>query len=247
MLSYRRWLILFGASLLALSVILFEIHLFIFHDLHHILIYTIHDIAFLPVEVLLVSLVIHHMLEQRSLAEKLEKLNMVIGTFHSEVGISLLRFLYEHDTDRELIHSCLGLPSSWESSRVEDVRKKAEGLAFTTSVSDDDLRDLRSLLVAKEDFLIRILENPVMLEHESFSEVLRAVFHLTEELKYRKDCRDLPRTDLAHLTGDIRRVYKNTTLSWITYLGHLKVHYPYLYSLSARMNPFGDQDIIVRE
>jgi len=40
---------------------------------------------------------------------------------------------------------------------------------------------------------LRLLENPVLLEHESFTELLRSVFHLSEELEQRDDFGKLPR------------------------------------------------------
>ena len=55
-----------------------------------------------------------------------------------------------------------------------------------------DLVGLKSFLLAKRNFLLGLLENPNLLEHESFSELLWAVFHLTEELASRKDFKNLP-------------------------------------------------------
>ena len=47
----------------------------------------------------------------------------------------------------------------------------------------------------KRDFLLRLLENPNLLEHDSFANLLLAVFHLTEELAQRRDLDRLaPRT-----------------------------------------------------
>ena len=83
-----------------------------------------------------------------------------------------------------------------------------------------------------------MLENPTLLEHESFTELLRAVFHLLEELVNRDALSDLPDTDLDHLSGDIGRVYGLLVGEWLDYMHHLKNNYPYLFSLSMRMNPF---------
>jgi len=33
-------------------------------------------------------------------------------------------------------------------------------------------------------------------------------------------------------------VYRNLALQWLKYMEHLKVNYPYLFSLSLRTNPF---------
>ena len=83
-----------------------------------------------------------------------------------------------------------------------------------------------------------MLENPTLLEHESFTELLRAVFHLLEELVSRDTLSDLPDTDIDHLSGDIGRVYGLLVGEWLDYMQHLKNNYPYLFSLSMRTNPF---------
>ena len=92
-----------------------------------------------------------------------------------------------------------------------------------------------------EKHLLRLLENPNLLEHESFTELLRAVFHLAEELSYRNDFSKLPDTDYNHLAGDIKRSYTLLVRQWLDYMKYLNNNYPYLCSLAMRTNPF-DQD-----
>jgi len=92
-------------------------------------------------------------------------------------------------------------------------------------------------IVSKVDFLLRLLENPNLLEHESFTDLLWAVLHLEEELSYRKTLKELPNSDYAHLSGDIKRAYGLVISEWLTYVKHLKYNYPYLFSLAIRMNP----------
>jgi len=77
-----------------------------------------------------------------------------------------------------------------------------------------------------------------LLENEAFTELLRASFHLNDELLNRKDLKNLPASDLQHLGGDLKRVYALLVRHWLTYLKHLKENYPYLFSLAMRTNPF---------
>lgn len=101
-----------------------------------------------------------------------------------------------------------------------------------------NLAELRNFLVEKRDFLLRLLENPNLLEHESFTELLWAVSHLTEELIARADVSTLSNADYAHLSGDIKRAYLALIFEWLEYMRHLKDDYPYLFSFAVRMNPF---------
>jgi len=63
--KFGNWKILTGISLLVLSVFVYFFHYIILGNLHHIFIYPVGDIAFVFIEVLLVILVIHGLLEDR--------------------------------------------------------------------------------------------------------------------------------------------------------------------------------------
>ena len=47
----------------------------------------------------------------------------------------------------------------------------------------------------------------MVFEHESFTDLILALNHLTEELKARGDLTSLPPADVRHLTTDIKRGY----------------------------------------
>lgn len=248
MISNRNWLILFALSLCCSSFLLFLLHYIIFHDIHHILIYTIHDLAFLPLEVLLVTLILHQMLEYRAMKNKLNKLNMVIGVFFSEIGTPLLRYFSEHDRDHTEKITFFSSMKTWDTPQYQKKQKEIMSLPCSVTITCTELIPLRNLLVMKEELLVRMLENPVLLEHESFTDVLQAVFHLTEELKHRGECTNLPESDVDHVSGDINRAYSMMIPVWLSYLGYLKIHYPYLHSLAVRTNPFTEtEDVIIRE
>ena len=93
-------------------------------------------------------------------------------------------------------------------------------------------------MISKRQFLLALLGNPNLLEHEKFTELLWAVFHLTDELSHRKSMEHLPPSDYEHLSGDIRRAYSLLVREWLSHLEHLKASYPYLFSLAVRTNPF---------
>ena len=73
--------ILLGLLLILLSIIFYCLHFAVFRDAHHIFIYLVGDIAFVFIEVLLVTLIIHQLLSEREKQSMLKKLNMVIGSF----------------------------------------------------------------------------------------------------------------------------------------------------------------------
>ena len=235
------WEIRFGLFLVLLSALLYLLHYAIFRDSHHIFIFMLGEIAFVPIEVLLVALILHRLLDMREQRAMLNKLNMVIGAFFSEVGGELLTYFSECDIKLDKIRKELVITNEWSEQEFSALSKRLKNYDYRIDIQNVDLEHLRNSLIGHRNFLLRLLENPNLLEHESFTELLWAVFHLTEELSRRGDLRHLPDTDYEHLSGDMRRVYILLIHEWLDYMRHLKDNYPYLFSLAMRTNPF-DQD-----
>ena len=122
----------------------------------------------------MVTLIIHELLSRHKRSKRMQKLNMVVGAFFSEIGTSLLR----------------------------------------------------------------LMENPNLLEYERFTNLLMATFHLMEELVARAGNDALPESAVRHLSGDVDRVCGQLAGFWLDYMKYLKASYPYLFSLAVRMNPF---------
>ncbi len=232
------WFIRFGALLIALSAALYVLHYFIFYDAPYILDNLVIQIAFLPVSVLLVTLVLDGMLARREKSEKMKKLNMVIGAFFSEVGTPLVKALADYCTGDEELERMFATIGEWDKQQADSIRKSVADGKMRIECQHGDMSPLRDLLTQKRDFLLRLLENPNLLEHETFTNLLWAVFHLTEELVNRKETMSLPESDRKHLAGDIYRAYTHLLSEWLLYIDHLRKDYPYLFSLAVRMNPF---------
>jgi hypothetical protein len=235
------WQAGFALILLLLSVIAYFIHFAIFNDGRLILLYFLGDLAFVPIQVLLVTLVIHRMLQWRSKQNMLSKLNMVVGAFFSEVGTALMKSLAASDAGIEGARAKLGISADWSVKQFKAAAREWTGRKHDISPRPERLKAIDEFLRARVDFLLRLLENPNLLEHDQFTDLLWAVFHLSEELRYRPGFDALPASDLVHLAGDMKRAYSLLVVEWLAYLRHLKRDYPYLFSLAIRTNPFNPQ------
>jgi len=233
-----NWQILLGLSLIALSALVYFIHYLIFRDAHHIFLYLIGDIAFVFLEVLLVTLVLHQLLQYREKKVMLNKLNMVIGAFFSEVGGELLKIFADFDTKSFEMTQKLVITDESFKKDFSKICKNVKNHSYNIDSKKGDLENIKKFLKEKRQFLLNLLENPNLLEHESFTNLLWAVFHLTEELTHRRSLNELPENDYQHLAGDIKRAYHLLIVEWLYYMKHLKANYPYLFSLAARTNPF---------
>ena len=236
--------LLLAGLLIILSALVYFCHWLMFHDAHHIFIYLVGDIGFVFIEVLLVSLIIHRLLNEHQKNAILKKLNMVIGSFFSELGTPLLRdfTLFDQSTQAMTCHLCVD--GRWEAKQFSEAKTFLESHAFDINSKAGDLEGLKVFLVSKRDFLLRLLENPNLLEHDSFSELLLAVFHLVEELAHRDRFDNLSGADYNHLSGDIKRAYVLLLREWICHMRHLKDDYPYLFSLAVRTNPYNPNAVV---
>jgi hypothetical protein len=233
-----HWQIRLGIILIALSTIFYLIHYAIFRDARQIFLYLITDIAFVFIEVLLVTLIIHQVLNLREKRALMEKLNMVIGAFFSEVGTRLLGELAACDPEADQIRRELIVTGHWTKEQFGEAKRQIRGYEYKIDEHRGDLAAMRVTLIAQREFLLRLLENPNLLEHDTFTGLLMAVFHLTEELASRSDVRELSEADLLHIAGDMKRVYVLLTAEWLDYMKHLRENYPYLFSFAMRTNPF---------
>lgn len=223
--------------MLILSLTLYGLEYLLFGQIREIGFGFLGNLAFLPIYVLFVTFMIENILKQRDKDVLHQKMNMVIGVFFSEVGTPLLKDGFAFLVDKKGLTERVKISTQWSS---EDFRALALFLDSGEMKMESRLSDmgcLKGFLVARRNFMLGLLENPNLLEHDGFTELLWAVFHLLEELQAREKLAGLPEADMDHLSGDIRRAYTNLLKQWVVYLQHLKSDYPYLYSLAVRNNP----------
>jgi hypothetical protein len=238
MLRRFSFVIYLAIAFLVVSAIAYFIHYLIFRDIHHIFIFMVGDFAFLPLEVLLVVVIIERVLAYREKQSKLQKLNMVVGAFFSEIGNHLLNNLLKHFGNQSEISKHLNVKDSWTKKDFRRATDYAYRLHVELDCRKIDLVDLKAYLSQKRSFLLTLLENPSLLEHDRFTDLLWSVTHLDEELEARPSVTNLPDKDLKHIAGDIQRLYDHLASEWLDYIKHLKVKYPFLYSLILRTHPF---------
>jgi hypothetical protein len=181
---------------------------------------------------------IEYMIEDRERKQRFEKLNMIIGAFFSEIGINLLKKFSHCDPLVEEIRSGLIVTNVWSDEDFSQAYATLKHHSCKIRSQDFDLENLRDFLTQHRRFLLSLLENPQIIEHDSFIPLLQAIFHLTDELLARDQLTGLPLHDYDHLSVDINRVYATLITEWITYMKYLKQNYPYLFSLAMRRNPF---------
>ena len=233
--------------LLCASAVLYTLQLVLFDKPADTEFYLLQDFAFLPLQVALVTVVLGKVLGDREKRQRIEKLGMVISAFFSEAGLEILTTLACLAEEPESFRPALAFTADWSE---KDFRHAAFSIRHAKprfACRPEELAALRDLLTEKREFLLQMLENPTLMEHDSFTDMLLAVFHLTEELLAREDLSAVSGADAAHLSGDMERAFRTLAAQWLLHTRSLKNSYPYLFSLEARRNPFGAASAAVEE
>lgn len=236
----KTWQFRLGAALIALSTAGYVLQYAVFRDSHQLFVALLNDLSFVFLQVFVVTVVVHELLSRHEKQRRMEKLNMVVGAFFSEIGTELLRLFSDWDEDLGAIRQRLQVTILWTEEQFDSVAASMLHHEYRVAAEAVQPQLLRSLLGSKHDFLLRLMENPNLLEHERFTPLLMATFHLTEELLARRNPEALPQADIRHIAGDVDRVYGKLARFWLEYMKYLKSNYPYLFSLAVRMNPFDE-------
>ena len=179
---------------------------------------------------------------------------MILGVFFSEIGDELLETFTKINASSDEIIKNLENIENWSKKDYQNAYKHLEtkGVTFNPSIKEEEIpkyiNELKGVFDGKREFLVGLIENPNILEKDSFSNLILAIFHLEDELKYRIQPEEVDIADFRHIVGDIDRVYSKLTLEWLKYLEFLNKHYPYMSSIALRTNPFNpNKDIHVHD
>ncbi len=247
--EHKKWKIKFSLLMVVLIIIIYGSNYLVLGDGEHIISYVWTHLGFIPVDILVVAFLLEGIIERKEKEAILEKLDMLMSTFFSEVGNDLISQLSTANRHKA---STAGLKSikNWDD---EDYENKLEELKnspveFLADVAPENkeefLENLRELLANKREFIINLINNPNLLEKEEFTSLINAILHLDEELEHRKDLALVNDTDFGHLNGDMNRIYNILVHEWVYYLRYLNKHHPYMIALMIRTNPF-DEDASV--
>lgn len=221
------------------SVCIFALQYFIFHDPKDASFYLLQDLAFVPIQAIIVTLVLNKLIHVIEKENKLKKINVIISAFFSEAGTSILFAIAEHIENHSGFNEIIRI-SEHNKSNMKLIKKMVNEFNYEIIITPEKLDKLKAILTVKKSYMISMLENTNLLEHDSFTDMLWATFHVADELQTRENLRELTNSDITHLSTDILRAYKMIIIEWINYIKYLKKEYPFLYNLAIRKNPFND-------
>ncbi len=246
------WKAKFSIVMVLLIIIIYGSNYLVLGDAEHIISYIWTHLGFIPVDILIVAFLLDEIIERKEKEAMLEKLDMLMSTFFSEVGnelISQLSTANKYKTSTENLKSIKNWTEEDYDNKMAEIKNTS--IDFQADIPPEEreefLENLRTFLESKREFIINLMINPNLLEKEEFTGLITAILHLDEELEHRKELELVTDADFGHLNGDMQRVYDRLVHEWVYYLKYLYKHYPYMIALIVRTNPFDeDADVYVK-
>ena len=246
------WKAKFSILMVILIIIIYGSNYLVLGDAEHIISYIWTHLGFIPVDILIVAFLLDEIIERKEKEAMLEKLDMLMSTFFSELGndlIGQLSAVNKYNTDTQTLKSIKNWDEKDFDAKLDELKNAS--IDFQADIAPEEreefLENLRTLLVGKREFIINLINNPNLLEKEEFTGLINAILHLDEELEHRTDLALVNDADFGHLNGDMQRVYNKLVYEWVYYLRYLYKHHPYMIALIIRTNPFDeDADVYVK-
>lgn len=246
------WKAKFSILMVILIIIIYGSNYLVLGDAEHIISYIWTHLGFIPVDILIVAFLLDEIIERKEKEAMLEKLDMLMSTFFSELGndlIGQLSAVNKYNADTQTLKSIKNWDEKDFDAKLDELKNAS--IDFQADIAPEEreefLENLRTLLVGKREFIINLINNPNLLEKEEFTGLINAILHLDEELEHRTDLALVNDADFGHLNGDIQRVYNKLVYEWVYYLRYLYKHHPYMIALIIRTNPFDeDADVYVK-
>lgn len=205
-------------------------------DLAYISKYFYIHLAFLPIHALVLGLILDELIQLREKMERRKRLNMFLGIFYRQMGIDIMLNLLNLVSNRDELEEQMLVDKSWNARRFAKARRDLHGFKLKMEPNPRMLAALMDTLVSREQEIIAMTRNPLMLEFESLHHCLLSLFHLIEEYHFRGPMDKLRPEVLKHLAQDAGKALTNLATLWVAYLEHLKDEHPVLFGFQVGLH-----------
>lgn len=224
-----RYYFIISFILIALSSIMFFIHYLIFGQALNTAYYSLMNLCFIPINSLVVTIMLEKLIDYRAKKDRIEKINMLVGIFFTEVGGKLMHLIIDSDKDAK------NYITNFED--LNKIKKCLYEYNYKVDMNYIDLCAIKNILVEHNNLFVTLISNESILQHQIFTDLLMSVIHLRDEIIFMEKDKESG-FNTNHLENDVIRVYKNISIQWIFYLEYLSKSYPFLYNNAIRVNPF---------
>ena len=210
--------------LICTSCVLYVLHYLIFRDLHHIGIFFLHDLAGMPLEVILVTLFFDRIIEKAHEEESQSKLSIIETLFFNESGGNMLRYLSSFDPNFPLLSDILAVRMDWKSIDYQSAKIHLKEYSFHLDVEKVDFFGLHYHLDERHAYYRNILENPALTQSSEFTEMVMKIYLMWEELDCRTDLYNLDLHEKHYLGELLTEIYQELVEYWLDNAYNHSIH-----------------------
>ena len=123
--KHLSWKAKFSILMVVLIIVIYGSNYLVLGDAEHIISYVWTHLGFIPVDILLVAFLLDEIIERKEKEAMLEKLDMLMSTFFSEVGNNLIKQLStvnEHKANTENLKSI----KTWDEEDFDNKHRRSE-------------------------------------------------------------------------------------------------------------------------
>ena len=169
-----RYYFVISFILIALSSIMFFIHYLIFGQALNTAYYSLMNLCFIPINSLVVTIMLEKLIDYRSKKDRIEKINMLVGIFFTEVGGKLMHFIIDADKDAK------NYITNFED--LNKIKKCLYEYNYKVDMKYIDLCAIKNILVEHNNLFVTLISNESILQHQIFTDLLMSVIHLRDEI-----------------------------------------------------------------
>ena len=211
--------------LLAISACIYGMQILIFKDVRNTEFYIFQDMAFIPISIAITTVVVGELLDINNKRDSRQKTRMLTSTFFSDIGFELMSMLaLVSNIDEELLHTINATELS-EPDKITAI--KNSGLTVNADIGIYTI--ISDVIIASKTDILILSSNPMLYDHEYFSDLLWELLHLMDEFRLRGDYVKLTPNDLTELNSDFAQVLELLLINWVVNAKYLKETYPSFY------------------
>jgi hypothetical protein len=128
--------------LVALSAGLYGLQVTIFQTFRDTSFYFLQDLAFLPLQVAIVTIVLGRVVSEWNKRERLKKINMAISAFFSEAGTEIMMKLTQLIENNDELKPGLTIGIGWTASEFSAALKVLKKAELKITCAGEDLESL---------------------------------------------------------------------------------------------------------
>lgn len=211
--------------LLAISACIYGMQVLIFNDVRNTEFYIFQDMAFIPISIAITTVVVGELLDINNKRDSRQKTRMLTSTFFSDIGFELMSMLALVSNIDEALLYTMNDPDISESDKIAAIKKSD----FTVNADMGIYTIISDVIIASKTDILILSSNPMLYDHEYFSDLLWELLHLMDEFRLRGDYVKLTPNDLTELNSDFTQVLELLLINWVVNAKYLKETYPNFY------------------